>query len=320
LSEVAGAALAGGASRGKGAEHEPTVPLPVHTRKFLENLPRLSPEAIAVSLKALLQRASEVSRARRVAIVVGCIVFPLMSSVGGFFGMHMLERLEKESPGLLELNTLLSARTWANRAPSSRQSHFPDDRLVALYIAQHYRTTVTNDAWMGAMSQVLIKGDARTFAERSVADHPTLTATEVEEADAALEKVVPKGGPFAGGRLPNWFWLAMFGVSLLFYVAAPALIAALLFRGGLVLLIAGVTFVRGDGSRAGRMRVFWRAIVTWCPVALAGILYGIVHHIAGVAVAAVAAGLFLATLVALSLALPNRGLQDRLAGTWPVPR
>ena len=30
--------------------------------------------------------------------------------------------------------------------------------------------------------------------------------------------------------------------------AFPALIAALLFRGGLVLLIAGVTFVRKDGS------------------------------------------------------------------------
>jgi hypothetical protein len=32
-----------------------------------------------------------------------------------------------------------------------------------------------------------------------------------------------------------------------------------------------------------------------------------------------AGGLWLA-LAILSLALPKRGLQDRLAGTWPVPR
>jgi hypothetical protein len=29
---------------------------------------------------------------------------------------------------------------------------------------------------------------------------------------------------------------------------------------------------------------------------------------------------FLGGLVAVSLTLPNRGLADRLAGTWPVPR
>jgi len=41
----------------------------------------------------------------------------------------------------------------------------------------------------------------------------------------------------------------------------PGLIAALLFRRGLVLLIAGVTFVRRDGMRASRLRVFWRGLV-----------------------------------------------------------
>jgi hypothetical protein len=30
--------------------------------------------------------------------------------------------------------------------------------------------------------------------------------------------------------------------------------------------------------------------------------------------------LFIGALAILSIALPQRGLQDRIAGTWPVPR
>ena len=114
-------------------------------------------------------------------------------------------------------------------------------------------------------------------------------------------------------------WL-VFAVSLGIYVAMPAMIAALLFHGGLVLLIAGVTFVRRNGSRASRLQVFWRAIVTWTPLALAAILFGLIYHKGGLLAAGIATGLFFGGLVAWSLALPGRGLADRLAGTWPVPR
>jgi uncharacterized RDD family membrane protein YckC len=93
-----------------------------------------------------------------------------------------------------------------------------------------------------------------------------------------------------------------------------------LFRGGLILLIAGVTFVRRDGSRASRLQVFWRSIVTWSPLALAAILFAFLYSLSGVLAAACAGVVFLGGLVAVSLTLPNRGLADRLAGTWPVPR
>jgi hypothetical protein len=134
-----------------------------------------------------------------------------------------------------------------------------------------------------------------------------------------LGKLAPKTNLFAGEAQPWMPWLVM-GVSLVLYVAVPALLAALLFRGGLVLLIAGVTFVRGDGARASRVRVFWRAIVTWSPLALAAILFGFVYHAIGAPAAGIGAAIFFIGLAAISLALPNRGLADRLAGTWPVPR
>jgi len=112
----------------------------------------------------------------------------------------------------------------------------------------------------------------------------------------------------------------MAGSTLAVYVCIPALIAALLFRGGLVLLIARVTFVRQDGAQASRLRVFWRALVAWSPLLL-GLVLTIVFAIwFGPFAPALVSSLFICGLALLSVALPDRGLPDRLAGTWPVPR
>jgi hypothetical protein len=82
--------------------------------------------------------------------------------------------------------------------------------------------------------------------------------------------------------------------------------------------------VRKDGKRASRLRVFWRALVAWSSLALGGAVFASVlamlHGRAAVLPAALAGGLVVCALALLSLALPKRGLQDRLAGTWLVPR
>ena len=112
----------------------------------------------------------------------------------------------------------------------------------------------------------------------------------------------------------------MAGGTLAAYGGIPALIAALLLRGGLVLLIARVTFVRKDGVRASRLRVFWRALVAWSPLLLGLVLAGELKVWFSLFVAALVASLFICSLAILSVALPDRSLPDRLAGTWPVPR
>ena len=107
--------------------------------------------------------------------------------------------------------------------------------------------------------------------------------------------------------------------TLLVYVCLPALLAALLFRGGVVLLVAGVTYVRKDGVAASRLRLLWRAIVAWgpaVPVFIVAILALDKHWVWAPWLVLALFGL----LAVLSVALPQRGLQDRLAGTWPVPR
>jgi len=112
----------------------------------------------------------------------------------------------------------------------------------------------------------------------------------------------------------------MLTATLVIYVGLPALLAALLFRGGLVLLAARVTFVRKDGQRASRLRVFWRALVAWSPIVLGLVLAGEFKVVFGLLPAMLLAVLFVCALTIGSLALPDRGLPDRLSGTWPVPR
>jgi hypothetical protein len=275
-------------------------------------------DAVAAALKPLLNRAAAVSRLRRAALVGGCVVFPLLACVSGFFILGFLQDLTLKTPGLMELNTLLQVRA-SGRFLGGKNAQLPSDRQIGIYIAQHYCGLITNAAsWSSPMVLALIKGEGRKFAEQSVADYPEPTEAEIADAEAAVDKHVPKQQFFAEELSPGMPVMVM-AASLLFYVGCPALVAALLFRGGVVLLITGVTYVRKDGRRASRLRLLWRSLVTWSPLV----------PIFAVSIAAISkhwtwqpwlALALLGLLAAVSLALPVRGLQDRLAGTWPVPR
>ncbi|HOX56408.1 MAG TPA: protein kinase [Candidatus Paceibacterota bacterium] len=319
LNAVAAAALAGRPDASAHKAGEVNVVLPLHARTFLKTLSHAAgADAIVTALKPLLNRPAAVSRLRRAALVGACMAFPLMGCFGGYFGMKFVQELTRKNPGLMELHTLLQLRSTA-RIFAPKHANLPTDRQLALYIAHHYRGLITNSAtWSNPMVLALIKSGGREFAEQSVADHPTLTEAEIKAADAAVGKHVPREIPFSRD-LPASTPTLLISATLLIYVAFPAVVAAVLFRGGLALLIAGVTYVRRDGQRASRLRLFWRAIVTWSPVFpvfVLAVLSFAKHSVWAPWLALVLLGL----LAAVSVALPTRGLQDRLAGTWPVPR
>lgn len=111
-------------------------------------------------------------------------------------------------------------------------------------------------------------------------------------------------------------------------IAAAALISALLFRGGFLLGLLGMAVVRPAGVPASRFRAAWRSLVGWSPSWVAAVACLALSRTAASRLQpAVLAGavIFGATLVAI-LALkdawshPERGFQDRIAGTYLVPR
>ena len=260
LAEVAAAALEGAEGATRLAASEVAVPLPLHARAFLKSLSQMAgADAVAAALKPLLNRVAAVSRLRRAALVCGCIVFPLMACGVGFFTHSFLQDITRKTPGLMELNTLLQVRS-SGRFWGGKNAQLPSDRQIGIYIAQHYRGLITNAAsWSSAMALALAKGEGRKFAEQSVAEYTAPTEAEIADAEAAVSMHVPKQQFFAE-KPPPAMQVMVLAAALMFYVGFPAVVMALLFRGGVVLRIAGVAYVRKDG------------------------------------------------------------LQDRLAGTWPVPR
>jgi hypothetical protein len=194
----------------------------------------------------------------------------------------------------------------------------PDDRTYGIYIANHFRETITNaNRWNTLYALATIAGEKRRFAEQSLAAYPNPTDEEIRAATTALKPLLKVNQqPFARPQFP----LLVFGVSLLIYVAVPALLAALIFRTGLVLLAIGVAVVKKNGARASRFQVFVRSFVAWAPVLAAPVLLGLLTPLIGAIWASVLLGAMIVGLVAWSLALPDRGLQDRIARTTLVPR
>ena len=151
--------------------------------------------------------------------------------------------------------------------------------------------------------------------------HPT--ATEAQRASArpfvqaSIEEQSYARSGWRAVRLFSQSALARTHVELVL-IACFSLLTGVTLRGGLMRAM-GLELVTGDGLAASRLRVFARTVIAWSPL-LATIVVSRMHrNFIGFAAAAPAVcALLLGALVAV--VHPARGIQDRLAGTWIVPR
>jgi hypothetical protein len=103
-----------------------------------------------------------------------------------------------------------------------------------------------------------------------------------------------------------------------------SVLGALITGSGFTFRPFGAVLVNARGQRASRLRALWRAAVTWTPVCLTLIVvklspdppnYRIDLLVLETALMALVAG-----AAAWAVSRPSRSLQDRLSGTWIVPR
>ena len=145
---------------------------------------------------------------------------------------------------------------------------------------------------------------------------------QFEAAKALVETELPgiKPEPATGMRSANretrWIWLirlaAIYGVCT---VILPCWIAALAFRGGVLLRAFGLAIVKRTGEPASRGRVLWRNFLASVPFVIATCaLHGQNRFVAALPLCA-AIGLAICSAL-----IRGRTLQDRLAGTDLVPR
>jgi hypothetical protein len=82
----------------------------------------------------------------------------------------------------------------------------------------------------------------------------------------------------------------------------------------------GIAVVTKEGKPASRVRVFWRNLLAWLPLMLMPLLAVLLGLLIDLERATSVVLPMLVVLTLISSILPGRSLQDRLAGTYLVPR
>ena len=187
----------------------------------------------------------------------------------------------------------------------------------------------------------------------------TIAATPARRGNQGLLGIVIAGdtGPEMSPKV-TWRYLWLHAIVGLMLAGTLGLLSALAARGGIALRVMSIAVVTRNGTLASGSRARLRAVLSWLPVlaacaaAFAGhaplltltpqaapffaiiprlppvfprdlppIFFSDEPSILFVRVAIIAVALMVFAVGALSAVIrPERGLQDRLAGTWLVPR
>ena len=121
-----------------------------------------------------------------------------------------------------------------------------------------------------------------------------------------------------------WTAAVLIGGGTAAIIGMLALAGAFFSRGGLTLRIFGSTLVTNDGRDVSRSRAVLRALVAWSPMLAWIVMIRMTPRVQETNLPlALLYTVFPAVLAAGALWAwrhPDRGIQDRVAGTWVVPR
>ena len=113
-------------------------------------------------------------------------------------------------------------------------------------------------------------------------------------------------------------------LAVMLFIPMGMVFVGAVARGGVSMILSGITVVQANGQRATRGQCLLRAVVVWLP--LTGLLFAVAWlQFAFPERVFLAAGLWLIAIVMLpvyivvALRFPTRSPQDRIAGTYLVP-
>ena len=194
-----------------------------------------------------------------------------------------------------------------------------DREAIEQFLAHRHRSTLTGRLFDPERNPSA-DADDRAIVSRVLRRAPTAAS----EGDAASENPrVREIVRAAAQRRPAPLALQfVFGAHALFFVNGVAALLLAAACRGVYLRLLGFEIVTADGARASRPRVTARAAIAWGPVLpLLGYSF-FVERLDDAALYALGpiSLLFFVAGAAFAVARPVRGIQDRLAGTWIVPR
>jgi eukaryotic-like serine/threonine-protein kinase len=202
-----------------------------------------------------------------------------------------------------------------------------DQTMLETYIAGRFGAMASRPQfWADPMVAGFLRRHRRTI-ERILVDHPHVSNEQMEAATTAVGPFLERRARHASLQAINPWAIAVSGAPLLLLATTlAAILSAWLFRGGLLLRLFDLVVVTPDGVPVSRLRAVGRAFAAWGPVIVIFWCTPMVASMVGLLGSGPAAG------VAISAALlfvggaifavvdPPRSLQDRIAGTYLIPR
>jgi hypothetical protein len=231
--------------------------------------------------------------------------------------------------------------TWITDSGADAEFKTREQRTAAeQYVAAHFGSQLTSDEFWNTQTPPMepFLGMRRKAAEIA-ARYPAVTPDELARASAIVAPQIqelaeqsadfsanfsanfPAGGEALRGLIASGFASIPVLVPIVF-----GLISALAVPGGLVTRALRHAVVRRDDREIGRARSAIRFLIAWSPalawIACVGVpMFGEPRVSSDVAsVVGSLAVLLMAAGVAWTIASPERGPHDHIAGTWVVPR
>jgi hypothetical protein len=344
LNHIAIAALEGRVpSAGEASTHLVQAPLPLGARETMGELVTPAPLSIVVErFKHLMKRPPEVSPWRRMAVLV-CCAAPALAA-GAFMGLGVIfsQSMMEKNPAAFELNPCLFAYEDMDKGVERmglKDVSVPQAKAaMEIYVSGEFGDVIRDEkAWSNPFLKGAVSPQRRAVLEKMIAAHPHPSEEEFARAKVVLkplleQRISPKDGYM---RYPG---MGLFIVSsafalLLVFIAGISVICAFAFRGGLILRMLGIAVVTRNGVDASRLRMLWRSIIAWLPVLLLPVVwlyagksysgtgqvdYGQTFWMKTLYIVIITG--VTGILALISVALRTRGLHDRAAGTWLVPR
>lgn len=296
----------------------PGHPLPLGASRFFERLAAPAGRDIAETVRelaALTKQRAVLTRAWRVTPIAICALVPAFAVVVAMTASTNLDAhirrvpIDERMAGVLLWQLALADRKFLTLPVGERDS-------IERTLASRYRDVMSDGRLFAPrnMSDLNLRDFHRAIAGDVLRRHPLPIPDAPVQFSARTIAVIRRA---TGQEAPRPFVAQAFQLYLA--VAVLALIANLAFRRGLI-RIMGLELVIADGRSASRMRVLARTAMTWSPVLvvpllmrfvtwippdLDGQLWWMLSMVAGAVVIAI---------------WPARGVPDRLAGTWVVPR
>ena len=321
------AAVAGRVNMPKALSRDSRLPLSasVLLRRWSREAPRSLEEAQAQLREASASR-ERLSRWRR-AVPIAMAAGPLLFI--GLFSLVMLPNADVLilTPEDLEVIGLLTV--LRTDVPPDKTVQLPEyRRAIETYLAGQHGALLRKPAfWSSSMQgQDSDQPELRRLASDIAARYPSVTAEQLARSRETIRPILdgvrpPQGSGFA--RSPRATVLTLMtaiGSSLALFFS---IVSSISVPGGVATRMIGLAVVTRDGNEIGSLRSLARTLIAWAPILVWLVSVPAQMDMGPGAGSVLAISLVFGAMTAgvvWTIAATNRGLHDRIAGTWVVPR